>query len=124
MQLFVDANHRIVTNDKPFLTVRDCSTSGFGAEEVFDYMFQGLTWMISGGETSFGLYDAIGGFATIAYDFFAGVSQSDIALTREISTEILNHEMLKFVSQLHEIDVSENELYLDRIRYDTKYSVN
>ena len=118
VRLYVTPEHSIAVYP-PLVNGIDCTTSGFGLEEIVDYMTQGLTWIASGGQNSIGFFDILAGVGSLIYDFDAYFNDATI-LTDPVSIGIVSDNLLPFVRQLYDLGDNENNVYLSDIRYDSK----
>ncbi|MEM7131477.1 MAG: SH3 domain-containing protein [Chloroflexota bacterium] len=120
VKLGVSSDHRIITQP-PILSGPNCnSDGGFEIADVLEYMMQGLTGLVSGGEDVIGLFDILAGLGVITYDFVAIFTQENIELTGPIRAEILNSNIFQYLDRIYELDEDENEVVLSDIRYDPK----
>ena len=83
-------------------------------------MCKGVTWIYSGGETSFGFFDIMAGFGMLAYDFSALFAQTSVTVSDPIELRVLSGPLTEFVDRVIELDYAEQEVYLKDIRYDPK----
>lgn len=119
IRLLVTENHRIAQRD-PLISGIDCTTSGFGLEQITDYMLQGLTWVVTGGQSSFGLFDVFAGFGTVIYDFAAFFRSAQIDLSDPVHRRFILNEHIPFIRKIYELDELHVEFFLKEIRYDSK----
>ena len=89
-QFYVSSKHQIIS-DKPLISGIDCTTSGFGLEQIFDYMVQGMTLIISGGENKVGLFDVLAAFGTLGYNFVAYFSDAQITISDPVQHDMFNN---------------------------------
>ena len=107
-----------VVLNAPVLNAPDCTTSGFGVEQVLDYMSQGLTFLASGGEESYGLFDILAGFGTLGFNYVSAVNQTSTTLSDPVRAELFDDSHVKFIESIYKLDDDYNEVYLSDIRYD------
>lgn len=119
IRLFVTDDHRLAQRD-PLISGVNCTTSGFGLEQIMDYMMQGLSWVVSGGSTSFGVFDLFAGFGMIVYDFIAFFRNAQIDLTDPVHQRIILNEHVPFIRKIYELDDLYVEFFLKAVRYDPK----
>lgn len=119
VHLFVTNDYRIAQNEPKFSGV-DCTTSGWGLEQIFDYMASGLTWLVTGGQNSFGIFDMFAGFGALSYNFVSYFRNASIDLSDPIKKKIVLDERVPLINELYRLDDLHVEFFLKDVRYDSK----
>lgn len=119
IRLFVTDDHRLA-RDKPSISVQDCDTSGIGLEQFIDYVLQGLTWVVSGGSTSVGLFDILAGLGELVYNFDAFFNDEHFNLSDPVHYQIILNERIPFIRKIYELDDLYIEFFLKAVKYDPK----
>lgn len=95
-----------------------CSSSGIGFEQLVDYMARALTWLVSGGSNSFGIFEIFANFGALVYNI--GAFYDIVHITDPIIRQVIDDQYIPFVSLIYKFDKDNNDVHLHELRYDAK----
>ena len=122
---FVRPDHSIAVPD-PVISGLDCTTSGFGVEQLFDYMFQGMSFVLSGGKNKIGLIETFIAVGALIHNLQSYFSDSLVFVSDPVTLQVIpDHAIplakkIGFAINVQGFDENHNEVVLTDMRYDAK----
>jgi|CXWK01.1.fsa_nt_gi hypothetical protein len=115
---YVTNDHRVAVN-QPVVINENCTSSGFGLEQILDHLVTTMSFIITAGAERTGLFDMLIGIGSVPYNLSA-IFSDPIFVSNPIEKDILLKKHFPYVKEIWKLEEDQNTVHLSDIRYDPK----